>query len=211
MPSLLLTAGATRNPVDAIRYLSANATGATAIALLAALDSTFDIHLLGSAEALLRAGHRGEEYTSTRDLGARMERWLRAHAAATVVHSAAVGDYEVPPEALANTGKIASGAAEIVIRLVPTPKLVDRVHEWCPDVRLVSFKAGRPGLSPDELEAVARAQLRRTRSELVFANVIGELATSVLLVGEHTTTRYAERQEGIAALATYLMKPFLTR
>jgi len=203
MRPLLLTAGATRNPVDAIRYLSAHATGRTGVELAARLRPSFDVHLLGSAEACLRA--RGldvatEEYFGTRDLMGRMERWLRAHPGAALIHSAAVGDYEVPPEAVAAAGKIASGSPEITIRLVPAPKIVDHVRSWCPDLFLVSFKAGRPGLTPEELEAIARAQLRRTGSNVVFANVIGRLADSVLLVEEGQTRAFERREDAVTAL-----------
>ncbi|MEN9786901.1 MAG: / pantothenate metabolism flavoprotein, partial [Pseudomonadota bacterium] len=53
---LLLTAGATRNRVDAIRYLSAHATGQTGVALARRLSGHgLDVHLLGSVEACLRA------------------------------------------------------------------------------------------------------------------------------------------------------------
>lgn len=194
MRPVLVTGGATRNPVDAIRYLSARSTGRTAVALATRLQA----HLLGSAEACLRAppGLSAEEYGSTRDLMARMERWVRAHPGGTVLHAAAVGDYECAP----TDDKIPSGQASVTLTLTPTPKIVDRVRDWDPGVFLVSFKAGRPGLAEAELEAVARAQLRRTRSDVVFANTIGALET-VLLVSEPTTERYA-REAAIDALVT---------
>ena len=96
MRPLLLTAGATRNPVDAIRYLSAHASGRTGIDLAGRLSGAYAVHVLGSGEACLRApaGLSTEEFTSTRDLMARMERWIRANPTGIVIHSAAVGDYE---------------------------------------------------------------------------------------------------------------------
>lgn len=199
----LFTGGATRNPVDAIRYLSAHATGRTAIALARAVKTTHDVHFLGSTEACLRAGDAlsTEVYGGTRDLMARMEAWARAHPAGVIVHSAAVGDYEA---AEATASKIPSGQAEILLRLVPAPKILDAVRGWAPDCLLVSFKAGRPGLAPEELEAIARAQLRRTGSDHVFANVLGELATSVLLVSASTTRRFPAREDAIRALAEML-------
>jgi phosphopantothenoylcysteine decarboxylase/phosphopantothenate--cysteine ligase len=198
MRPLLLTAGATRNPVDAIRYLSAHATGRTAIDLASRLRGEFATHILGSAEACLRApaGLSTEEFTSTRDLMARMERWIRANPSGVVVHSAAVGDYEA--EALAS--KIPSGSPELVLRLRPGPKIVDHVREWAPDVFLVSFKAGTPGLSPEELGGIARRQLERTRSDLVFANVIGAIESTVLLVDATSVTPFARRGEALEAL-----------
>ncbi len=199
---LLLTAGATRNPIDAIRYLSAHATGRTGIDLAARLGATHAVHLLGSAEACLRAppGLSTEEFTSTRDLMARMERWIAAHPRAVVIHSAAVGDYEADPLAT----KIPSGAPELVLRLHPAPKIVDRVRAWAPEAFLVSFKAGAPGLTPDALEAIARAQLERTGSDLVFANVLGAIETTVLLVTREGTTAYPRRSDALAALTARL-------
>lgn len=202
MRDLLLTAGATRNPVDAIRYLSAHATGRTGVDIAARLGGTHRVHLLGSAEACLRAppGLSTEEFTSTRDLMARMERWITTHPHGVVIHSAAVGDYEAEPV----KSKIASGAPELVLRLQPGPKIVDHVRTWAQDVFLVSFKAGAPELTPPELEAIARRQLERTRSDLVFANVIGALETSVLLVGPRETTAYPRRADALTALCERL-------
>lgn len=196
MADVLLTAGATRNPVDAIRYLSANASGRTALALAERL-SAHRVHLLGSLETCLRAppGLDVEEYGSTRDLMARMERWCRAHPDGVVIHSAAVGDYEAPPQAT----KIPSGQAELVLRLVPTPKIVDHVRGWMPGGRLVSFKAGSPELDEAALEGIARRQLTRTRSDLVWANVLGRLGV-VLLVGPERTDRLP-REAAVDALA----------
>jgi phosphopantothenoylcysteine synthetase/decarboxylase len=125
-----------------------------------------------------------------------MERWIRARPGAVVIHSAAVGDYE----AAALTTKIPSGSPELVLRLHPAPKILDQVRGWAPDVFLVSFKAGSPELSAAELEAIARAQLRRTGSDLVFANVLGAIETTVLLVSEATTEAFGRRADAIAAL-----------
>jgi phosphopantothenate-cysteine ligase/phosphopantothenoylcysteine decarboxylase/phosphopantothenate--cysteine ligase len=214
MKPVLLTAGATRNRVDAIRYLSAFASGGTALSLLEALGEG-PVHLLGSAEALLRArlavAERRlagfpewrltlEEYGGTRDLEGRVRAWVHAHPEGIVVHSAAVGDYEAAPNAF----KIPSGQPEIFIRLTPAPKILDQIRVWAPDCRIVSFKAGAPGLSPSELIGIARAQLRRTASDLVFANVIGELEQSVVLVEEATEVAYAQRGAAVAALVARL-------
>lgn len=197
----LITAGATRNPVDAIRYLSANATGTTGVVIAQALSSRYEVRLLGSAEACLRASLADRtlttrEYTSTRDLMAKMEEELRARPGGVLIHSAAVGDYEAQPTAT----KLPSGQPELVLRLTPGPKIVDHVREWDPDVFLVSFKAGNPEWDEEKLEAVARAQLMRTGSDLVFANRLGALGRSCLLVAANGTERFGERGAAIAAL-----------
>lgn len=202
----LVTAGATRNPVDAIRYLSAHATGTTGVALARALAPRLGVRLLGSAEAVLRArldapGVPAAEYTSTRDLMAKMEAELRARPGGVLVHSAAVGDYEAVPLST----KIPSNQAEMVLRFTPGPKIVDHVRGWDPDVFLVSFKAGSPDWDEAKLEAVARAQLARTTSDLVFANRIGALGTSCLLLDAAGTARFADRDAALAALVARIV------
>lgn len=197
----LITAGATRNPVDAIRYLSANATGTTGIHLAQALAARFAVRLLGSAEACLRArlaepALPTREYTSTRDLMAKMEEELRARPGGVLIHSAAVGDYEAEP----TTTKLPSGQPELVLRLKPGPKIVDHVRTWDPAVFLISFKAGNPEWDEAKLEAVARAQLVRTGSDLVFANRLGALDTSCLIVSKGATERFGARDAALESL-----------
>lgn len=200
MRPVLVTAGATRNPVDAIRYLSAHSSGRTGGRIAAALaEQGLDVTLLGSPEAWLRLqaelpsqAHQVAcvEYSSTYDLLARMEHWLLDRPDAVVIHAAAVGDYAIIDRA---TGKIPSGAPELLLRLRPTPKILDRIRDWAPNAMLVSFKAAAPDTTEPELEAIARAQLERSQSDLVFANVIGDLQSLVLLVGPTQTTRHTDR------------------
>ena len=124
MSAILITAGATRNPLDAIRYLSAFSSGSTGVGLARALSEDHTVHLLGSAEACLRApeGLSTEEFTSTRDLMARMERWVRANPDGVVIHASAVGDYEaIPEDEQDGPAKIPSGKAELLLRSVARP------------------------------------------------------------------------------------------
>jgi len=207
MSHCLLTAGATRNPVDAIRYLSAHASGRTGVALAHALDNTIcATHLLGSAEALLRqAVHDDdrtttEEYRSTRDLMSRMEAWVRLHPTGGVVHSAAVGDYE----AVASGSKIKSGASDLTLTLRPTPKILDQLRGWGLTGPLVSFKAASPETTDAQLVDIARAQLVRSDSDLVFANIIGRTTAGVYLVSADSAEEFDQRAEAITALASWL-------
>lgn len=193
---VLLSAGATRNRIDAMRCITAFSSGRTGVQLAQALGAP--LHLLGSPEALLRAGPGvdREEYEGTRDLMARMERWVKANPGGVVIHAAAVGDYE----AEAQPGKISSNAPELVLRLTPTPKILDHIRGWDPGVFLISFKAAGPETSPERLVEICRAQLRRTSSDLVFGNVLGQLGSSAVLVDEHTQRFFPQRDDAVAAL-----------
>lgn len=217
---VLITGGATRNKVDAIRHLSAHATGSTAVELTKLLvvpnlhkrvtrDSLVCVDFLGSAEACLRLKLASvefgedlaleEEFTSTRDLLSRMERLVPRMD--VVVHSAAVGDYEWDT----TDAKIPSGQPEVTIKGRPAPKILDLVRGWNPTCFLVSFKAAGPGTSDDELATIARRQLLRTGSDLVIANVIGS-QERVLLVEEHCTYAYAQREQALQALVGRIHK-----
>lgn len=188
MRPLLVTAGATRNPVDAMRYLSAHSSGRTGAALAASAGP--GAHLLGSPEALLRApGLAGEAFSSTRDLLVRMRRWCLAHPDGVVVHAAAVGDYEVADA----EGKIPSGQAELLLTLRPTPKILDRIRSWSSELAIVSFKAAPPQSSPADLVRIADAQRQRTDSALVFANAIGRLHAGLALVDAGGATHHETR------------------
>ena len=202
----LITAGATRNPVDAIRYLSAGASGQTGVTMaqrLAAHGCT--VTLLGSVEALLRAPTPQqfvcEEYGSTRDLMARMERWSRAHPMGVILHSAAVGDYEARTTAT----KIPSGRPELVLSLTPAPKILDAIRGWEHHGPLVSFKAASPETTDEALTQIARAQLERTRSDLVFANVIGRTSADVQLVSATDVLHFPTRSSAIDALLAWVL------
>jgi len=198
MRRVLITAGATRNPIDAMRYISAFSSGATGVWLGRELQAAgLPVLLLGSAEARLRAPELpGEEFTSTRDLLARMERLVLATPGMVVVHAAAVGDYE----AATSGGKIASGQPELTLLLTPTPKIVDHLKRWDPTMFLVSFKAAPPETGPEDLRRIADNQRRRTGSDLVFANVLGSLHSGVQLVSAESARTWSERAPGLAAL-----------
>ncbi|MCK6523008.1 phosphopantothenoylcysteine decarboxylase [Myxococcota bacterium] len=199
-PQVIITAGATRNPIDAMRYISARSSGTTSLWLARALTARgVAVHLLGSAEALLRAGPGDvasqEEFGSTRDLMARLERLLLAHPGAAVIHAAAVGDYEAEPRA----DKIRSGQALLTLSLRPTPKILDHIKGWSPESFLVSFKAAGPGTTTEGLQELCEGQRQRTSSDLVLGNVLGALGSTTALCDAAGFTPMDDRD---AALAT---------
>jgi len=201
----LITAGATRNPIDAIRVLTANASGRTGVLIGQGLvRAGVSVHLLGSPQAVLRAEQAGlsaEVYGSTRDLMARMERWVRANASGALVHSAAVGDYESASPADA---KLPSQREELTLRLVPGPKIADHVRDWGLVGPYVTFKAASPEVDDAALVALAQAQRHRTGCDLVFANVLGRLHRGVQLVGDRAE-RFEQRDAAVATLVERLL------
>jgi hypothetical protein len=198
---VLVTAGATRNPIDRMRCITANSSGGTGVALATALKADHPITLLGSPQAMLRAQGAGldsmEPFESTSDLMARMERWVRANPRGIVIHAAAVGDYAPRP----SEGKVSSGQARWSLELGPTPKILDHIRGWGDDeLVLVSFKAAAPDTDDGALIDIAREQASRTGSDLVFANVLGRLGERVALVTPDSERWYEDRQDALQAL-----------
>jgi phosphopantothenoylcysteine decarboxylase/phosphopantothenate--cysteine ligase len=179
-----------------MRFLSARSSGRSGIWLTDRLPGA---QLLAGAEAHLRAGPRPdlEEFGSTKDLLVRMERWIKTNPTGVIVHAAAVGDYAVEDP----SGKIPSGQPELVLRLRPTPKILDRIHGWAPEARIVSFKAAPPETERDELVRLAEAQRVRTHSDIVFANVL-EALDRVAIVDARGAEHFHERGPALEALLT---------
>ncbi len=196
---VLITAGATRNPIDAMRHISANSSGRTSAHIASALAPHTQVTLMGSPQALLRAEgsvHR-VEFGDTRDLLAKMQAWVEQNPGGAVVHAAAVGDYEVKEPAKA---KVSSQLGEWTVTLQPTPKIADRIPQWDPSVYLVTFKAAGPETGAEDLVQICRKQLRRTRSELVFGNVIGALGATSTLVDASGSEAFERRDDALSAL-----------
>ncbi len=202
MRPVLVTAGATRNPIDVMRFISAHSSGRTGAQIAGALSECgAEVHLLGSPEALLRAsGVETAEYTSTRDLMTKMETWVRQNPEGVVVHACAVGDYEF---ADAGTQKLPSKQNSLTITLTPTPKIADSVRGWGLIGPFVTFKAASPETTDKALVEIAMAQRQRVGCDRVFANVIGRLNSRVAIVGDGVEW-YEARQEAIEALVTWL-------
>lgn len=202
---VLITAGATRNPVDAIRYLSAHASGGTGVFVGRALVARgHEVHLMGSHEARLRGPELpGEEFFGTRDLMARMEAWVRANPDGAVVHSSAVGDYEV---AAPNASKTPSGMERWSIELVRAPKIADQVRGWGLRGAYVTFKAAAPETTDEALVEIARRQRARVGCDAVFANVLGRTGAGVWWV-THEAIRFERREDAVSCLIEAVSGP----
>lgn len=202
---VLITAGATRNSIDSMRSITANSSGKTGVYIASTLaQHGLSCTLMGSNVALLQPGvpKTSKEFTSTRDLLQQMHEWTIENPKGIIVHTAAVGDFEVAEQ---STGKIASGS-NLTLHLQPTPKIVDLIQSWSSDIHLVSFKAAAPGCAPEQVEAISDKQLKRTQSKLVFANVLGAIESNVLLLSSDTKHWYPDRADGLQALIREILR-----
>ncbi len=93
---VLVTAGATREPIDAVRFISNVSSGATGAAIAEHLAASGHEVTLLHGESAVRASAGGVisgAFGSTAQLAARLQSALGSGGFDTVVHAAAVADY----------------------------------------------------------------------------------------------------------------------
>src|SRR5262245_23800937 len=133
---ILVTAGPTWEPIDAVRHIGNFATGALGLALArrAAAAGAAVTVLLGPGRACPTDADRRSlrilDYVTFADLHGLVREHVGARRYAAMLHSAAVGDFR--PERV-EAGKVGS-AGEWTIRLVPAPKIVDEVKPLHPQI-----------------------------------------------------------------------------
>ncbi|MEF8773975.1 MAG: bifunctional phosphopantothenoylcysteine decarboxylase/phosphopantothenate--cysteine ligase CoaBC [Halobacteriales archaeon] len=175
--SVVVTSGATSEPIDPVRVITNRASGRTGRAVARACyvrgaDVTI-VHPDGDVPYA-----DVEDVETAREM---LEATLEAAADAdAVVSAAAIGDYTVA----ATDEKIRSGQDDLTLDLEPTPKLIEGVREDFPDLPIVGFKAETGG-TDEELAAAARGPLERAGLSFVVANdadVMGDADTRALFV-----------------------------
>ena len=158
----LVTAGATEEPIDPVRFVSARSTGTTG-ALVAGrlLRAGASVTLVwGAASAEPPAGAKVVPARTGAEMAAAVAGL--APGSDIIVMAAAVADY-VPD---AQGSKMPSTEGEISVRMRRAPKIIDGVRGMSGGAFIVAFKAGAGG----DLEGTARKKLTEARADMVVAN-----------------------------------------
>lgn len=169
---ILITAGPTWVPIDGVRVISNTASGKTGILLAEALQSCGAkvTLLLGPQEACcLNKKIRIISFKFFDELKKLIQQQLRLNKYDIVIHSAAVSDYR-PSKIYA--AKVGSSRKCWVIKLVPTPKLIDLIRKsGGSKVFAVGFKF-ETAAKKEFLINSARKLLKRSDLDLVVANTV---------------------------------------
>jgi phosphopantothenoylcysteine decarboxylase/phosphopantothenate--cysteine ligase len=185
---ILVTAGATREYIDPIRFITNASSGKMGVAMAE------EAELRGAEVVLIRTRGSVPSFVSNQIEVETVEEMLGAIEAEltekkydVVVMAAAVSDFRVKNPV---NIKIKSGGP-LTLELEPTPKIIDRIKRLQPEVFLVGFKA-ETGLSEEELIGEAKKQIERAGSDLVVANTLkafGSEENEVVLVGRNFTKK----------------------
>ena len=167
---LLITGGATREPVDGIRYLSNVSTGQTAAALASDLSGRGwrVTYLHGAGAVKAPQSDRQIEFSSFADLDEKLRTELARADYTGIVHAAAVSDYSVAgarPEIKLNSD------LDLRLELKRNFKILPRLKEYsrAKNAVVVGFK-----LTLGESEASTAAAARKALGPAVDAVVANE-------------------------------------
>jgi phosphopantothenate---cysteine ligase (CTP) len=181
--NILVTAGNTQTPVDRVRCITNIFSGRTGAKVAAeAAGRGHRVTLLTSHPEVLDGGTgiRVRPYQTFDDLDALMAAEVASGGYEVVIHAAAVSDYHVAgvfaqtPTGLTDVtaGKVKSHHPELWLKLVPAPKLIDKVRSvWGFTGTLVKFKL-EVGVSDAELLAVAERSRVHSEADLMCANTL---------------------------------------
>jgi phosphopantothenoylcysteine decarboxylase/phosphopantothenate--cysteine ligase len=203
---VVVTSGATREPIDSVRFISNLSSGRTGAMICEALVARgFQVTQVAGVDSVQAAGvARREAFTDHASLDTALRRLARDSACAAVIHTAAVGDFAVTDAQ--TDAKIASGS-EFSVKLQPTYKIIDRIMGYAgnPEMILVGFKLTHDPDAGAQAKA-ARELLKRSRARVVVQNDVSTLADGeehLFFVHENGSSR-VRRYVGREKLATAL-------
>ncbi len=181
--NVVVTSGATREPIDGVRFISNLSSGRTGAAICETLAARgFRVIQLHGIDSALAPGVAGREpFSDHASLDASLRRRLADGGCDAVIHAAAVGDFSVTaPE----PGVKLESGRERVLRLRPNPKIIDRIRGYAAGrpLTLVGFKLTH---DPD-----AGRQTRAARELLARCGADYVVQNDVSTVGDDAAHRF---------------------
>lgn len=175
---ILLTAGPTYEPIDAVRFIGNRSSGRLGSSLAdEAAGRGWRVTLLLGPNAIAPESPKVElvRFQSTADLQARLDEHLPE--ATVLVMAAAVADYRPVLDEVDLKGKRRRTKDGMVLKLESTPDLLARCSSRArPDQLLIGF-----ALEPEaELIESARAKLVRKNIDLIVANPLETMDSSTI-------------------------------
>jgi len=189
--NILVTAGNTQTPLDKVRCITNVFSGRTGARIAAkAFDRGHAVTLLTSHPEVIdhipgrrvrrSNGWRVCPYRTFEDLESLMCEEITSGRYDAIIHAAAVSDYHVAGVFIPGAGrvddagsvKVKSHHAALWLRLVPAPKLVDKIRaSWDFSGVLVKFKL-EVGVTDKELLSIAERSRVQSSADLICANTL---------------------------------------
>ncbi len=133
---ILVTAGGTQESIDDVRFITNRSSGKMGVAIAeACFLQGADVLLLRSETSVKSGYHMQEKTFSTSDeLSFLIKKYIKKYY--VIYHAAAVSDFKVKKK----HGKISSDTS-VALQLTPQEKIVNKIKESNPKIKLIAFKA----------------------------------------------------------------------
>ncbi len=171
---IVITAGATQEPLDEVRFLGNRSSGklGTLIAFAAA-DFGYEVNLLHGIGCISPSSHprlHSTPFTSSRDLAAKLDELWHSHS--ILIMAAAVSDYT--PRGGQAQGKL-KRCDDIAVELTPTQDIVASLASHSrDDQRIIAFALEEA----ESLEQSAREKLVSKHVDAIIANPLETMDSS---------------------------------
>lgn len=178
---LLITAGPTHEPIDAVRYIANRSSGRLGVALAeAGATAGWDVTLLLGPVAVVPSAVRTLRFESTGELAALLDQQFPG--CDVLIMAAAVADYR---PRLAATRKLPRRDEKLVLELEPTPDLVAAcAARKRPSQRIIGFALEEPAV----LAQRAREKLLRKGLDAIVANPLETMGADEIRATLFTAT-----------------------
>lgn len=149
--SILITSGATREYIDGVRFISNLSTGKTASSIADDLIMNgYDVTFLHGVNSILPSNtNKLVQFTDFQSLEKELKHLLSRNHYDFIIHAAAVSDYTIDEvisgmKVIPNskTQKLKSGYDDLIIKLKPTHKLLDKLKDFSlnKNIKVFGFK-----------------------------------------------------------------------
>lgn len=169
---VLVTAGPTLEYIDPVRVITNKSSGKMGAAVATeALRRGAEVTLVyGSGHATLPPEAHVVQVETSQEMYDAVVSELKSERMDVVIATAAVGDWALDQQ---YSHKVSTRRTpELVIKLKPTPKIIDEIKKISPQTFLVAFRAEHK-LSDEDLIQSAYDRLKRSKADLIAANDVG--------------------------------------
>lgn len=166
---ILVTAGGTQEPIDAVRFMTNKSSGKMGIALAEECTQQGADVLLLRAENAVEPRFSIPTYTfkTADELSTLISKHVKDYD--VIFHTAAVSDFQVTKP---STKKLDSKTG-LTLELTPRIKILDQIKKWNPVIKLIAFKA-ETHLTEEELIQKAQQRLKESHADVIIANDVGK-------------------------------------
>ncbi|MCK9595473.1 MAG: phosphopantothenoylcysteine decarboxylase [Candidatus Omnitrophica bacterium] len=203
---ILITAGPTWSAIDTVRVISNTATGTTGILLAKALirsGAKVTLLLGPGIDRDLPDKARVVRFRFFDELEKLMSAELSTRGYDAIIHSAAVSDYKLKKTFGA---KIRSDRDDLSLKLVKTPKLIQRIKKIDPLILAIGFKF-QPQADKTALLKKARILQKQANLDIVIANTLtGDKYQAYIINHEFVSKEMRNKKDLARNLIKHLAK-----